>query len=52
MKDPAFLAAAKRLRLEIVPSTGEEIEAAVLNILTTPKDIVEATKAVLAESPR
>ncbi len=52
MKDPAFLAAAKRLRLEIVPSTGQEIEAAVLNILTTPKDIVEATKAVLAESPR
>lgn len=52
MKDPEFLAAAKRLRLEIAPSPGETVEAAVHEILTTPKDIVEATKAVFAEAPR
>ena len=52
MKDPEFLAAAARLRLAILPSTGEEVETAVHQILTTPKDTIEATKAVIAEAPR
>jgi tripartite-type tricarboxylate transporter receptor subunit TctC len=48
MKDPAFLADAKRARMEISPSTGEEVEADVHEVLTTPKAIVEETKPILA----
>ncbi|HXJ01099.1 MAG TPA: hypothetical protein VNH44_07735, partial [Micropepsaceae bacterium] len=48
MKDAAFLADAKKQRLEIAPMTGEEVQAAVHQVLTTPKDVIAQTQAFLA----
>jgi tripartite-type tricarboxylate transporter receptor subunit TctC len=48
MKDPAFLADAKKQRLEIAPMTGEEVQAAVHQVLSTPKDVIQQTQAALA----
>jgi tripartite-type tricarboxylate transporter receptor subunit TctC len=52
MKDPQFLAAATRARLEISPQNGEEVQAAVLELLSMPKDVVDATKAIISEGTR
>jgi tripartite-type tricarboxylate transporter receptor subunit TctC len=41
LKDPAFLAEAKKLDLEIDPITGEEITELLVDLYNTPKDIVE-----------
>lgn len=41
MKDPAFLADAKKRRALIKPTSGEEIQAIVLKALATPKNLVE-----------
>lgn len=40
LKDPAFLAEAKKLDLEIDPITGEEITELLVDLYNTPKDIV------------
>ena len=52
MKDPEFLAGAKKERLEIEPMTGEEVQSAVHQVLTTPKTVIAETQAVLAGNPR
>ena len=52
MTDPQFLAAAARTRLEISPQTGEEVQETVLQILSTSKDVIDATKAILASTGR
>jgi tripartite-type tricarboxylate transporter receptor subunit TctC len=43
MKDPAFLADAKKRRLEIDPISGEEIEKLVNELYETPKDLAQLT---------
>lgn len=48
MKDPGFLSDARRLRLEITPSSGEEVQRSVHQVLTTPKEIIHDTAAVMA----
>ncbi len=47
MKDPAFLAEAQRLSVEIDPMTGAELQEAVTQILATPKDVIARTQAAL-----
>jgi tripartite-type tricarboxylate transporter receptor subunit TctC len=47
VKDPGFLADAKKRGAEIDPSTGAEVQKASLAIIAAPKDIVEiATKGM------
>jgi len=46
MKDPAFLAGAKKLELEVDPVKGAEVDAIVASLYATPKDVV--AKAVRA----
>lgn len=41
MKDPAFLADAKKQKLEVEPEDGERLEALVKKIYATPKPIVD-----------
>ena len=41
LKDPAFMAEAKKLDLEIEPITGEEITELLVDLYNTPKEIVE-----------
>ncbi len=42
VKDKDFLASAEKRRAVIDPSSGEEMQAATLKILATPKDIIDA----------
>ena len=47
LTDPAFVADAKRLQLDINPVTGEEIGKLVAAVYATPKDVVaKATRAM------
>ncbi len=48
MDDPAFLADAQRLRLEISPANGDEVQHAVHQVLTTRPDIVREAAAAMA----
>jgi len=53
MKDPAFVADAARLQLEIDPMTGEEVQALVAQLSRTPPAIVTRVRAALeAPTPR
>jgi tripartite-type tricarboxylate transporter receptor subunit TctC len=46
MKDPAFLAEAEKLKLDIDPLTGEEVARLIAQIATTPPDV--ATRVRIA----
>ncbi len=47
MKDPAFLAEAERGKIDISPSTGEDAEKIVADVLKTPPDVLARAKAIL-----
>lgn len=47
MQDPAFLAEAKRLQLDIEPMKGEEIAVLVKSVLATPPDVVARVRKAL-----
>lgn len=49
MQDPAFLAEAKKRRLEISPTSGEEMEAAVKDVMTQPPEVIERMKKLLGK---
>lgn len=53
VRDPAFLADAEKLKLEISdPMTGEEVQAAVVKLMATSPEIVAAAKqAVVPRKP-
>ena len=44
MKDPKFIAAVQKSKLELNWVSGDEVQTLVETVLATPKDIVEATK--------
>ena len=46
--DPAFLAEAERRKLEIEPSSSDEIELLVKEALATPPEVIERMKKILA----
>ncbi len=39
VKDPAFIADAEKIKAEISPSTGEEVEQLIRDLMDTPRDI-------------
>ena len=47
MKDPAFLADAKRLLLDVEPMTGDEVAALVKGVLATPPAVVARVRGAL-----
>lgn len=47
LKDPAFLKEAEKLKLEVSPVNGEEVEKLIAELYATPKDIVEETRAAI-----
>jgi hypothetical protein len=47
LRDPAFLAAAKKAHLEIQPSTPQEIEQVLGRLFATPPALVARTKQIL-----
>jgi hypothetical protein len=48
MRDPAFLAEARKMNLEINPATGDEVDRLVRELYRTPKDIVVQAKQAIA----
>jgi tripartite-type tricarboxylate transporter receptor subunit TctC len=49
MKDPELIAEAKKGRMDMDPSTGEELQALVQEIMDQPPDIIERMKKILSE---
>jgi len=48
-KDPALLAEASKMHLEISAMTGEEVQALVAKLYETPKSVVERVRAIMIE---
>ncbi len=44
MKDPAYLAAAKKVRLKILPTSGEELAKIIDNVIDSPPAIIERAR--------
>jgi tripartite-type tricarboxylate transporter receptor subunit TctC len=44
VKDPEFVAEVKKLRLDLDPSTGEELEALAKEVLDQPSEVVERVR--------
>jgi tripartite-type tricarboxylate transporter receptor subunit TctC len=49
MKDPDFLAETKKKRLEIDPTTGEEVEALAKEVMAQPKEVLDRLKKLMAK---
>ncbi len=49
MRDPAFLAEAKKRRLEINPVSGEEMDGLVRQVMVQPPEIIERMKNLLGK---
>jgi tripartite-type tricarboxylate transporter receptor subunit TctC len=47
MKDPDFLAETKRKRLDMDPTTGEEVQALATDVMSQPHDVVEKLKKMM-----
>ena len=52
MKDAAFLAEAEKLGAEIDPMDGQQVQDAVAEILSTPKDVIARIQAALGSQKR
>ena len=50
MKDPEFVKAATDRKLEIEPSSGEEVRKVVADMISTPKDVIAEIKKGLADA--
>ena len=49
MKDPDFIAEAKKKRLDLDPTTGEEVQALANEVLAQPKDVIERLKKLMGK---
>lgn len=47
MQDPEFLAEAARLNAEIDPLTGQQVQDVVIQVLSTPKNVIQQIQATL-----
>jgi hypothetical protein len=47
MKDPAYLAEAERLKIEVNPLTGEQLAALVEQVSRTPSSVVARVRAAM-----
>jgi tripartite-type tricarboxylate transporter receptor subunit TctC len=51
MKDPEILEKAKSMKLDLDPAPGEELQALVTRILSTPKPVVDLVKEAIGVEP-
>ncbi|MDB5570993.1 MAG: tripartite tricarboxylate transporter family receptor [Hyphomicrobiales bacterium] len=49
MKDPGFLSEAEKAQLDINPLTGEQVTKIVLDSFTTPPELVDRIRAIVAQ---
>lgn len=47
MKDPQFLAEAKKLRIDVAPLTGAKVQQVVANLYASPHDVVELARRAI-----
>ena len=47
LKDPELLAEAKKGRMDVDPSTGEELQALVKEVMDQPKEVIQRMKKIL-----
>jgi tripartite-type tricarboxylate transporter receptor subunit TctC len=47
MADPALIAEAKRLRLDVIPMSGEDVQALVGRLYDTPRSITDPVRAIM-----
>ncbi len=47
MQDPDFLAETKRKKLDMNPTTGEEVEALAKDVMAQPKEVIEKLKKMM-----
>jgi hypothetical protein len=47
MKDPEFLAETKRKKLDMDPTTGEEVEALTKDVMSQPPEVIERLKKMM-----
>jgi tripartite-type tricarboxylate transporter receptor subunit TctC len=47
VKDPEYLADAKKMKIDIEPLSGDKVQAIVLKLHATPKDIVQKARQVI-----
>jgi tripartite-type tricarboxylate transporter receptor subunit TctC len=47
MADPAFLAEAKSLRLDVIPMSGEDAQALTARLYETPRSIIDPVRAIM-----
>jgi len=47
MKDPAFLADAKRQKLDVEPVTGDHLHTIIVGLYNTPKPVIEKISSIL-----
>ena len=52
MNDPAFLAEAKKRRLEINPTSGEEMDTLIKEVMVQPSEVIERMKKSCWENER
>jgi tripartite-type tricarboxylate transporter receptor subunit TctC len=50
MKDPQFLADARRLDIDVRPTTGPEADALIARVYATPSDVVKAASEFMKEA--
>jgi hypothetical protein len=48
MKDPDLVAEAKKGRMDMDPSTGEELQNLIKEIMEQPREVLDRVKKVLA----
>jgi len=49
VKDPAFLAETKNKKLDIDPSSGEEVEALTKEVMSQPPEVIERLKKLMGK---
>jgi tripartite-type tricarboxylate transporter receptor subunit TctC len=49
LSDPELLAIAEKQRLEIEPTSGEELEALAKEVMTQPPEVIERMKKLLGK---
>jgi tripartite-type tricarboxylate transporter receptor subunit TctC len=52
MRDPAFVADAAKLQLDVDPMSGEQVQALVGDLARTPADVVARVRGILAGAER
>jgi tripartite-type tricarboxylate transporter receptor subunit TctC len=52
MRDPAFVADAAKLQLDVDPMSGEQVQALVGELARTPADVVARVRGILAATEK